>query len=197
MALVPILRPATEPVSVSELKAHLRIDSAADDAALASLITTARLQIEAALSLALITQSWTWTIDRWPPRASVELPLAPVQTIISVTAAHADETLVAMSPTNYILDGLSNSARLIAKTSWPQPGVRAQGIEIKLIAGFGTAAADVPAAIRQALLVLVAHWYSHRDTADGCGATATNQAKSGPLPSAVNDLLAPYRRPRL
>ena len=196
MALAPLIGPQIEPISVTDLKAHLRIDNAAEDAVLNSLITTARLQIEAALALALITQSWTLTFDRWPRRASVELPISPVQQITSVTVAQSGGP-VTMLPSAYILDGQSIGARLIARDHWPQPSDVARGIEIQLVAGFGATPTDVPAAIRQALLVLAAHWYTRRDADGDCTVTKGAASNSGPLPQPVNDLLAPYRRPRL
>ena len=196
MALVPLIGPQIEPISVTDLKAHLRIDSAAEDAALASLIITARLQIEAALALALITQSWSWTFDRWPRRASVELPISPVQQINSVLIFQSGGP-VTMLPSAYILDGHSIGARLIARDNWPPPSVAALGIGIQLVAGFGATPAEVPAAIRQALLVLAAHWYNRRDADGGCSAPTAGAPTSGPLPPVVNDLLAPYRRSRL
>lgn len=196
MALVPLIGPQIEPISVTDLKAHLRIDSAAEDAVLASLITTARLQIEASLALALITQSWSWTFDRWPRRASVELPISPVQQINAVSVVQSGGP-VAILPSAYILDGHGIGARLIARENWPQPSAVALGIEIQLVAGFGPTPADVPAAIRQALLVLATHWYSRRDVDGGCGGATEGTATSGPLPLSVNDLLAPYRRSRL
>lgn len=57
MALVLTNGPSVEPVSVSEAKAHLRIDGAEEDVLLASLILTSRLHVEAALGLALIDQT--------------------------------------------------------------------------------------------------------------------------------------------
>jgi uncharacterized phiE125 gp8 family phage protein len=196
MALVPILGPAVEPISVAELKAHLRIDGVAEDALLASMITTARLQIEAALALALTTQNWTWTFDRWPCRASVELPVSPVQSILSFTVARSGGPL-SVPPSAYILDGQGIAARLITKNAWPQPGVAALGIEITFAAGFGSVPADVPAPIRQALLLLAAHWYGHREADGVCGGGTASTTGPGPLPALVGDLLAPYRRPRL
>jgi uncharacterized phiE125 gp8 family phage protein len=196
MALVPILGPNIEPVSVTELKAHLRIDSAAEDAMLASLITTARLQIEAALSLALITQNWSWTFDRWPRRAAVELPLSPVQSILSFTVTQSVSPL-SVPPSAYILDGQGIAARLITKHAWPQPDVAAMGIAITFAAGFGALPADVPAPIRQALLLLAAHWYGNRGGDGACSGGTANTSSASPLPALVSDLLAPYRRPGL
>ncbi len=189
MALVLNLAPATEPISVADLKAHLRIDSTADNAALASMITTARLQIEATLALALITQHWTWTFDRWPKRASIELPISPVQSILSFTVLRGDG-LMTVPASATILDGNGIAARLITKAGWPEPSVAAQGIEIKLAAGFGPTAADVPAQLRHTVLLLAAHWYGHRETSGICTARA-------PTPESIEHLIAPYRRPRL
>jgi uncharacterized phiE125 gp8 family phage protein len=188
---------SVEPISVAELKIHLRLDSNDDDTALASLITTARLQIETALSLALINQNWTWTFDGWPRRASIELPISPVQSITDFTVAQREGPLT-VPPSAYILDGQGIAARLITKTGWPQPAVAALGIEIKFVAGFGPLAADVPAPIRQAVLLLAAHWYGHRDASGPCEATTGILAPGIlPLPIPINHLLTPYRRPHL
>ncbi len=63
------------------------------------------------------------------------------------------------------------------------------GIEIDYVAGHG-AAADVPADLKQALLVLVAHWFEHRDAVIVAGSGAV-------VPPGFERLLAPYRQVRL
>ena len=75
MGLVLTSPPAVEPLTVDEVKTYLRIDHDDEDCLLASLITSARLQVEAALDLALITQSWSWTFDAWPKGSTLELPI--------------------------------------------------------------------------------------------------------------------------
>ena len=75
-------------------------------------------------------------------------------------------------------------------SDWPRPGKCANGIEIELTAGFGASAADVPAPIAQALLLLVAHWYERRDPIEIGSAAAR-------VPAAVSNLLAPYVEKRL
>jgi uncharacterized phiE125 gp8 family phage protein len=199
MALVPILGPLIEPISVADLKTYLRLDGASEDGLLAGLIATARLQIEAALSLALITQSWAWTFDRWPPQPAIELPLSPVQSITSVTVTTRG-SVATVPASSYLLDGDTRPARLIARSKWQQADIAPRGIEIKFAAGFGSLPAEVPAPLRQALLQLAAHWYGRRDADGACavgpGASALTSA-AGPLPPSVNSLLQPYRRARL
>jgi uncharacterized phiE125 gp8 family phage protein len=197
MAMFPILGPLVEPISVAELKTYLRLDGVSEEALLAGLITTARLQIEAALSFALITQSWSWTFDKWPQRASVELPMAPVQSITSVTVT-GPGSVVTVPSSAYILDGSAVPARLISPTKWAQSGTSPLGVEIKFVAGFGAQPADVPAPLRLALLQLAAHWYGRRDADGACAtAVASGQPTQGPLPPSIDALLQPYRRVRL
>ena len=74
--------------------------------------------------------------------------------------------------------------------AWPSAAPHANGIEIAFTAGYGDAAADVPEPIRQALLLLIAHWYEHRSPLE-VGPLAQ------PAPDMVAELLAPYRTMRL
>jgi uncharacterized phiE125 gp8 family phage protein len=191
MALVLTSGPALEPVTVAEAKAQLRVDATDEDTLIASLILTSRLHVEAALGLALITQSWRLMLDRWGADAALELPLRPLQSIDAVRVLPAEGAAVVIAPTNYLADVASVPPRLVRTGMiWPQPGKAANGIEIDLTAGFGAAADDVPAPLRQALLLLVAHWYERREPIE-VGSPETS------IPNSVSDLLAPYRLKRL
>ena len=192
MALVLTSGPAIEPVTLAEAKAHLRVDGSAEDTLIGSLIITSRLYIEAALGLALITQSWSSFLDAWPPGNQLALPLRPVQSIAAVKLYAADESVATVSADTYQLDGAAVPARLVRRgnLTWPKPSRAANGIEIAFVAGYGDAAADVPAPIRQAILLLVAHWHEHREPV-AIGETDAS------APSMVSDLLQPYRWVRL
>jgi uncharacterized phiE125 gp8 family phage protein len=197
MALVTISGPTTEPVTLATLKHHLRIDDTSEDASLSSLITTSRLQIEAALSLALITQTWSWRFDRWPHQCGIELPLSPVQSISHVVLHDRSGLATDLPASGYMLDGQTIPARLIVTNGrWTQPTAPALGVEMRFVAGYGSAAADVPAPIRQAILLLAAHWYGQREPGSCGSAPSTGHAASS-IPQPVSDLLQPYRRPRL
>jgi uncharacterized phiE125 gp8 family phage protein len=192
VSLVLITGPALEPVSLAEAKAHLRVDDSAEDALISSLIITSRLHIEAALSLALLTQTWAYWRDAWPARDSVELPLRPVQAITSVRTYAESGAASVLAPDIYALDGDRLTPRLLRRglQTWPRPGRARSGIEITMVAGFGATTTDVPAPIRQALLLLAAHWYEHREPVE-IGTSLT------PIPNMVSELLAPYRWRRL
>ncbi len=192
MTLVLTSPAALEPVSIAEAKDHLRVDHSDEDAYISSLILTSRLHIEAALSLVLIHQSWTWTFDAWPKRSqSVTLPLRPVSAITGISILASDGAPTAMPASDYELDGNHVPPRLLRTTSqWPKPGKVHAGIEISFVAGFGPTADDVPQPVRHALLLLVAHWYEHRDPIE-IGSDKTS------VPEAVSTLLKPYRVARL
>lgn len=191
MALALIGGPASEPVTVSEAKAHLRLDGSAEDLLIASLIVTSRLHVEAALGLALIRQGWRLTLDRWPDDGVLRFPLRPIRSITEIVVRAADGTPAVVPSETYLLDGQALRPRLVARDAkWPAPGLEANGIEIAFEAGIGDAAEDVPQPIRHALLLLVAHWYEHRDPLE-IGSVAAA------IPAAVSDLLRPYREVRL
>jgi len=183
--------PALEPVTVSEAKAHLRLDASDEDVLVASLILTSRLHVEAALGLALITQSWKLVLDRWPEESALKFPLGPVTAVTAVRVLAADGAPTVVPPASYLVDGDALSSRLVRTDStWPVPGRAARGIEIDFTAGFGPAAANVPQPIRHAILMLVAHWYEHRDPLEIGSPEAA-------IPASVTELLKPYRAVRL
>ena len=192
MALVLTAGPAVEPVSLADAKAHLRIDGSDEDALLGSLIVTSRLHVESVTGLALITQSWSYFMDTWPRGPAVKLPLRPVQSIAAVRIYDRNAVVTTLDPETYLLDGAAAPARLVRQdgVTWPHPRRVANSIEIAFTAGFGNTAEDVPAPTRQAILLLVAHWYEHRSPFEV-------GVEPKPAPSIVTDLLAPYRRVRL
>ena len=192
MANILLSGPTVEPITLAEAKAHLRVDASGEDSLIQSLIMASRLHIEAALDLALITQSWRHQRDVWPPSRVLILPLRPIQSLTAVTLHDDDATSRTRNVGDFVLDGHANPARLVWRGNGavPAAGIIANGIEIDIVAGYGDAATDVPQPIRQALLLLIAHWYENREPVE-IGATATT------IPASVSELLMPYRRRQL
>jgi uncharacterized phiE125 gp8 family phage protein len=192
MPLILTAGPSIEPISLDEAKLHCRVDGDAEDMLISSLILAARLHIERCLDLALISQSWSLYLDRWPGAAFVELPLAPLITVDAVRLYSPTDTYVTLDPNLFIVDAASRRPRLARQDgqSWPLPGRSVNGIEIAFTAGYGETADDVPMPVRQALKMLVAHWYEVREPVL-FGETAD------PVPSSVASLIAPYRSAKL
>lgn len=191
MSFVMTTPPALEPVSVAEAKTHMRIDGDDEDVLIASLLLTSRLHIEVALSLALVTQSWRLTLDRWPGGRDLELPLTPLRSIDEIRVKNAAGVASVVPAESYLVDIASRPPRLVWNNQVPPaPHARANGIEIDITAGFGASGDSVPAPLKHAILMLTAHWYEHRDPSE----VGSSDAR---IPDAVSALINPFRTIRL
>lgn len=184
---VVLVPPTGEPVSLADAKAWLRIDTSAEDTLVTGLIPAARARVEAATRRLLMTQTWRLSLDDWPPCPGV-IPLAPVASVAVLRVYDAGGIAQAIDPATYRLFDAPDQAQIVFFVPPPSPGRMASGIEIDVVAGYG-AAIDVPAPLRQAMLMLIAGWFENRGDAAEPGANA--------LPASVASLVAPYRRPRL
>lgn len=184
MTLFLISGPAEEPVTLAELRAHLRLDTGDEDAVLTAFITAARAVLEGETRRALVTQVWRLLLDEWPG-AEVKLPLAPVAAVTEVTVDGPG----ALDPAFYETALQGDEPRIVAAGVWPRPMRRVAGIAIDFTAGYGDAAA-VPAPLKQAVLMLAAHWFEHREP------VSFGEARTE-IPATVSALAAPYRRMRL
>lgn len=191
MPLVLRTGPVVEPVSLAEVKAHLKIDASDEDLLISSLIITSRLHVESALGLALNTQSMRLLLDRWPSSRAIRLPVRPVQMIEEIRVLDDEGGHVVVDPATYDVDLSSAPPRIVAIGGAPRkPRKAVNGLQVDFVAGYGDAADDVPAPIRQGITLLVAHWYEHRDPVEiGSARTA--------IPAAVSSLIKPYRLVRL
>jgi len=184
MTLMLITGPAEEPVTLAEARAHLRLDAGGEDALLGALLTAARTALEAETRRAFVTQSWRLLLDDWPAKP-IRLPLAPVQSVTAVTVATMSGAMVPLDPAFYEVDAKGEPPRVAAKRgqAWPMPATRLAGIAVDFTAGYGAPSA-VPAPLKQAVLLLAAHWFENREPL-GDGAE---------LPLTVSALVARYRR---
>ncbi|MDR3475193.1 MAG: head-tail connector protein [Devosia sp.] len=184
--------PAAEPLTLDEARAFVRKDDTGEDALLASLVTAARLHVESVTGRALISQSWRLPLDCWPDDRVVPLPVGPVLSLTSITAYDLTGASSSLSLDGVLLDAKGAPPRLFLPAALT-PGVvlrERQGIEIDYLAGYGTDPADVPAGLRQAVLLLVGYWFENRDALAIAGSGAL-------VPSGFDQLVAPYRAVRL
>jgi uncharacterized phiE125 gp8 family phage protein len=187
MSAILLTPPALEPVSLADAKHFLRIEHHDDDDVIAALIAAARLQVEAQTRRALIAQDWRLVRDVWP--ASGRLPMLPAP-LIEVTAIRvfaADGTPTTLDVADFVIDTVSAPALLaFQRGAPPVPGQLTAGIEIDITAGYGEEADDVPGPLRQAIRMLVAHWYENRAVIAASGEVAA-------IPHSVSSLIASFR----
>ena len=187
-----IVPPSIEPVTLAEVKAHARIeiDVTEDDNLLNGLISTARQFVENYIHGGLISQTWIMSLDqkdRFSRCDYITLPLKPVLSIEEVNSFDRanGEGRAFM---DYYLDG--NRLCLEDGAYWPYNTRQLGAVTIKFTVGYGESAADVPAPIRQAILMLVAHLYENRSALID---PLTNSPSTNVMPFSVSALLQPYR----
>lgn len=189
MTPIVLSPPASEPVTLAQARAFLKLDDTSEDELLGSLITAARLMVEAASGRILIDQSWRLVFDRWPADGAIRLPLSPVS---AISAARVYDVLGVAQPVaegSLVLDAACDPPVMRTVGELPEIGRQRGAIEIDLVAGFGQQPDGVPAPLRQAVLRLAARWFEQR------GDVASRDAEA--LPKDIALLIAPYRRARL
>ena len=180
--------PAAEPVSATELKLQTHVDHTAEDALLASYIKTARMMVEQWTSRALITQTRKALFDSLV--SEYDLPGAPVQSITSLKVYDVDGVATTVASSNYLLDAIEGE--LVVKSSGTLPSVSLQEVdpvEVVYVCGYGATSASVPEPLRQAIMMLAAHFYEHREAVT-LGNTAA--VASAPVAYGVDSLIEPY-----
>lgn len=157
--------PATSPVSLTEAKAHLRVDHTDEDNLIESLIdaATSHFDGEGVLGRAIITQSWAQWVGQSP--GWVRLNIATFQSLTSVEYYDTDNALQTATLTDFEIRLEGDYVIIKPKTdfNWPLAYTRQDAIKISYVAGYGDAPADVPQSIRQAILLTVGHWYQNRE----------------------------------
>jgi len=169
MSLNLITPPAKEPLTLLEVKNNLRLDhdDHNEDTLIEDLITAARQHAENVLAWrAFITQTWELWLDAWPGKDYIELPRPPLQSVTSVNYYDVDDTETTFAAGSYFVDTKSEDGRvgLNHGQSWPGTTLRPfNGICVTFVAGYGADGSFVPAKFRKGLLLLVGHWYEHRE----------------------------------
>lgn len=163
--------PASEPLSLAEAKLYLRVDGSAEDDLIGMMLIAVRVAAEQYLRRALITQSWKLAYDDYMP-AQTPLPLTPVQSVVAVNQVARDGTIVVVDSGNYYLNARKDT--LIFEVM-----PFAHRVEAIFIAGYGNAN-DVPAPLKQGMLLHLAELYG-------------NRSGSGAIPGTALMLYAPYR----
>lgn len=179
-------QPVIEPVSLDEMKAHLKLDHSNDDLMLSAFLIAARVHLENATKRHFITQSWRLELSI-PAATSLSLPVQPVQHVLSAALLSKTGDIVALDLADFRLQTHKSPATLqiLGPNAW-LPG---NLLRIDLETGFGPNKEDVPAPIRQAIKMLTAEWYERRLVAD--------PATLPKLNAALTTLLTPYRVMRL
>lgn len=190
-SVVETTPPSEEPVTLSEVKDHLRIlDTETNhDTRLTTLIVEAREAAESYMDRSLITRNWTASLDRFPgggsrlglafegvrqghlgtelgllggERPFVRLRKGQLTAVVSVTTFDDDDVGTVFAASNYFVDTSTEPGRVVLREGSSWPIPTRVANGIEILYTAGFAdAASVPRDIVHGLLIHIAALWEH------------------------------------
>lgn len=174
----------TLPVSLAEAKVHLRITHDDDDAYILNVIKAATNLAEIFQQRTYVQRQRIYILDDFP--AVIIIPYPPLIQVDSIQYTDTDGVLQTLAPSQYQVDIKNEPGRIVPAygESWPSTRGILDAITVTYIAGYGTAD-DVPAEIKQAVLLIIGHLYENREN--------VTDARLARIPDGAERLLWPGR----
>lgn len=182
-----VVAPTEEPVTLDDAKDHLRIDGAEEDALIMGYITAARLYCEGVARRAFVTQTRELALECWPRGGYIRLPYPPLQSVTSITYTDSSGQNHTVPADDYAVDTYAQPGRVVLGygKSWPTATLRpGSSLIVRFVAGYGGAPV-VPQTYKQAILLLVGHYYENREGV----VLQTGLVQGAITPLAVDSLL--------
>lgn len=188
--------PALEPITLTDAKAFLRVDSGdtSQDSYILALITAARIHVENETQRSLATTEWLMQLDHFPLPTNrqlygiLELPRPPFQSITFFKYVDQSGTPQTLAPTDYTIDTGQTFARIYPAylKFWPTTRWYPASVQIQWKSGYGLVE-PIPQPLLQACFLLIGHWFEHREAVD----ISNSQVREVPLGFA--ELISTYR----
>jgi uncharacterized phiE125 gp8 family phage protein len=182
-----VTAPTLEPVSLVEARAQCRVDSTEEDGLIAGYMLAARDYVETYTRRALMAQTWEQTVDELGGEIVLKKP--PIQSVTSVKYTDVASVEQTLASNQYRLVRRDTGEHVIVPAygvTWPTPQDVEGAVTVRFVAGYGTSPGSVPEKIRQAILLLVAHYYAIREPVLA-GVVLSE------VPLSVDSLLFPHR----
>ena len=186
MSLRLLSPPVDEPVTLNDLKQHLRIANEFEDAAIEAFGKAARQTIETRIGICFLSQRWTWRVTLEAGELTAFTPFSPLAHVETISQVdRAAETVLLVDQDYSVVTGSPGEICFHRSTPILDAPVT---YEIVFSAGYSSIV-DIPAALIQALLMLTAHFYENRESA--------SERRVYSIPEAIDALLTPYRQVRI
>jgi uncharacterized phiE125 gp8 family phage protein len=167
---------------VEEAKQQLRIVAdSSEDVLIGMYIESARAYVESESGYVFVRRQFTERFSDWP--SYIELGRRPIITVDSVEYQDLDGTVQSFTDYQASID----LRRITPITAWPTLGVGGS-VLVTYTAGFAQDQNVEEARLaRQAILMLVAHWYNQRE------AVTVGASQPMDVPLATKALIARFR----
>jgi uncharacterized phiE125 gp8 family phage protein len=162
-----------EPITTEEAKLHLRVDFSTDDSVIDGYIAAARDWVEGETGVALVVQEVAQRLSSFC--GTVRLSGWPIIADAPITITYLDRSGTSQSITDAVIAGTTRPATLLPAvgTQWP---LYANAILATYTVGYADPA-DIPAGLKQAMLVMLTAFYEDREGGD-LFASCENAARS-------------------
>ena len=158
-----VTAPGSEPITLSEAKAYLRVDDTTEDDLISALITAARRKFENDTLHYLLPQTWELYLNRNEITTEpISINKSDITAISSVKYYDSSNTQQTLSTSDYqtAIQGKPSSIQII---TMPTIYDRLEAMVIRFTLGYANAGA-VPEDIKLAIKLLLATWYENRQT---------------------------------
>jgi len=165
--------PAAEPVTLEQAKKQVELPQsvAVHDEHLRAIITAAREFVERYTNRQLVTATWNLHLDRFPCGGDpILIPYAPLQSVTSITYLDSTGAPQTWSSAEYRVSTSREPGIVVPASGHSYPTVRSEldAVTVRFVAGYGEPA-EVPVAIKQAMLLLITHWFENRGAVGSVG----------------------------
>lgn len=170
-----VTAPTLYAVELAEAKAQCRLDAdlTDHDATLNGLIQAATDYLEGLTDRAFLTQTWDLFLEEFPGDDKIMLPKGQLQAMGSVGFVKyidSDGASQTWNAANYQV--VTGDGGFVAQgygvDSWPTTRSMYEAVNVRFVCGW-TSASLVPAGIKQAILLLVAHWFANPQAVGNVG----------------------------
>ncbi len=165
MTIEVITKPVASPVTLQEVKAHLKVDDAdaEENALVYAYINAAMEHAQNFLHRSLITQTLKLTLDCFKGR-KIKLPNGSVQSVTYITTYDSLNASTVFDSSKYRVSTSNDEIILNDNESWPTDLRSFAAIEIIYVAGYGDNPGDIPENIRLAIMQTVGHFFENRES---------------------------------
>jgi uncharacterized phiE125 gp8 family phage protein len=178
---------SSDPVTTDEAKTHVAVDDTFYDTFIGSLITAATSHVEALTNRQIMSATFDLKVDRFPGgRRHLFLPRGQLTSVTSVSYTDTNGASQTFSASDYAVVTAQEPGLIepVYDKVWPAARLQADSVVVRFVAGYASAA-DVPQGIKQAILLLVGHWFNNRE-----GVTFGSTSE---VPMAVRSLADQFR----
>lgn len=185
--------PAAEPLTRAQCYLQERLTPTGsplahpEDVLIDLYIASIRQWFETKTRRALITQTWTMTMDGFPSVGFIEIPKRKLQSIASIKYIDEDGNQQTWDNSLYEVDIISDPGRVqpIEDETYPSTKATLGAVEIEFVAGYGAAGTDVNQTLILAMLLTFGHIYQNRESVV-IGTIAQE------VPQTAKDMIEPF-----